>query len=82
MKMKCQKQKKQSDKDNKCGNEACNPFMPCASGNFYLMEKEISGQMVIGSIMENIAVKNDNRLASCITDFWHPPEQIISYNNS
>jgi hypothetical protein len=72
--MKCHKQKQQSNKNEKCGSNGCNPFMACASGNFYNLNKDITEWIIIGSKTEKIASINDNRLASSLSECWHPPE--------
>lgn len=72
--MKCHKQKQQPDKENKCERSGCNPFMACASGNFYNIDKDIIDYLIKGSKIEKITAINDNRLASSLSECWHPPE--------
>ena len=74
MKMKCDEKKDQQNKGGKCDRENCNPFMPCVYGNFYTIEKEYNLHSKFDPTREKMAAINDNRLASRIEDFWHPPE--------
>jgi hypothetical protein len=34
--------KQQQDHTGECGKSGCNPFLACASGNFYVMEKPMA----------------------------------------
>lgn len=76
MKMACHKTTKIPAKPVKCDDAKCNPFMACASGNFYTVAKSLSGQPFIFQWNEKILPENDNRLAYCLFECWHPPENI------
>jgi hypothetical protein len=70
-KMKCQK--KQQAPRNPCANNACNPFMACAYGNFYLLAKNSFEFNCILINRTSPAAINDNRLSDSAPDCWHPP---------
>jgi hypothetical protein len=74
VKMKCAKKKRQSKKSDKCENNGCNPFMACAYGNFYMNNKSIGISIMLEIKSERIVAANDNSLATCSSDCWHPPE--------
>jgi hypothetical protein len=60
-----------------CQGNGCNPFMACAYGNFYLLEKNSAALTVPALIKEKRTPANDNRLFSHHSESWHPPEFII-----
>jgi hypothetical protein len=74
--MTCHENKKPSGKAGKCDDGKCNPFMACASGNFYMMEKGINAFALIPTSVDKLTGVNDNRSASCLSDCWHPPEDV------
>jgi hypothetical protein len=76
MNISCSKAKHSSDKPVKCDPNRCNPFMACASGNFYTIEKSFFKSYLIITRSKKIIPENDNRLSSCLSDCWHPPESI------
>ena len=73
-KMKCHKKNQKPEKNEKCENNACNPFMACAYGNFFTNDNNIYSITVYGIRKEKIITANDNRLSTCSSDCWHPPE--------
>lgn len=72
--MKCHKEKHPSGDNRKCESDGCNPFMACAYGNFYLLEKSGFNFLTIVPEIEKKAAINDNRLSTRLSDCWHPPE--------
>jgi hypothetical protein len=74
---KCPKQKQQANKNKQCENNGCNPFMACAYGNFYYTLKNT---FIFTSLLKNGDKKipiNDNRLATKLSECWHPPESYL-----
>ncbi|MDP4150168.1 MAG: hypothetical protein Q8943_12195 [Bacteroidota bacterium] len=57
-----------------CQGTACNPFMACAYGNFYLPAKSGAGLVAPSLSVEKRFPENDNRLSSRLSESWHPPE--------
>jgi hypothetical protein len=76
MKKKCSKEN--SKGNNACSPEGCNPFMPCAIGNFFLDEKPYHQSQPVLILSKKMAIKNDNSLSSYIADCWHPPKSLFS----
>jgi hypothetical protein len=76
-KMNCHKKNHTANKNEKCGNNACNPFMACAYGNFFTNDNSSYCLTIYGIGKERIGIANDNRLYTCLSDCWHPPESII-----
>jgi hypothetical protein len=74
--MSCNKHKQSPNKPGQCDPNKCNPFMTCAAGNFYTIVKSNLESHAVINWAEKIIPQNDNRLATCICDFWHPPEEI------
>jgi hypothetical protein len=76
MKKKCGKETgKQS---NDCSANGCNPFMPCAIGNFFLGENPYTLDNLILILSHKIILTNDKLISSYIGDCWHPPESHYS----
>jgi hypothetical protein len=50
--------------------------MTCAADNFYTIVKSNLESHAVINWAEKIIPQNDNRLATYICDFWHPPEEI------
>jgi hypothetical protein len=69
--MRCQKKEQQPR--TPCANNACNPFMACAYGNFYLLAKNGFEFNYILMRSDRPATINDNRLSDNASDCWHPP---------
>jgi hypothetical protein len=68
---------KHSTGDNsKCQGEGCNPFMACAFGNFYLVEKSGFDFSGIAPEKEKKIAIDDNRLSKGLSESWHPPERL------
>jgi hypothetical protein len=66
---------KHSSGDNsKCQGESCNPFMACAFGNFYLLERNGFDFSGIAPEKEKKMAIDDNRLSKGLSENWHPPE--------
>jgi hypothetical protein len=76
-KMKCHKKNQKPNKSEKCENNACNPFMACAYGNFFTNDNNIYSLILYGIIKEKIITINDNRVSTCSSDCWHPPEGLF-----
>jgi hypothetical protein len=60
----------------KCDAGKCNPFMACALGNFYMAGRSFAEHILFFQRSEKIHPQNDHRLAFCLFDCWHPPENI------
>jgi hypothetical protein len=75
MKTSCHREES-SKNSGKCGADKCNPFMACAYGNFYTVERNFTSIHLVIKRSEKILPANDNRLAFYLTDCWHPPEII------
>jgi len=78
--MKCSKEKEPPAKQ--CDQNACNPFMACAYGNFYLLEKSGFTFTTLSINKTRIILVNDNRLADNLSDCWHPPRKQPAANNT
>jgi hypothetical protein len=76
MKKKCSKESSKENKD--CSSNGCNPFMPCAIGNFFLDEKPYHQNEPVLVLSHEIIIKNDKAVSSYIADCWHPPESSFS----
>jgi len=70
--MKCDKKQKQPS-NKTCESNSCNPFMACASGNFYLVEKTGLSFTNLPVNKNRIILVNDNRLSDNLSECWHPP---------
>lgn len=58
-----------------CSNEGCNPFLPCSMGYCcYIVENFYSCQENNTVPRQKIAIVNDNRIMSGLSECWHPPE--------
>jgi len=75
-KAKCHRGKQQPSKNEKCENNGCNPFLACAYGNFYLINKNIFTFNPTAIKKEKMAAMDDNRLATKLSDCWHPPQAV------
>ncbi len=76
-KMKCHKKNQEPNKNEKCENNACNPFMACAYGNFFTNDNPVYSVRSYKINKAKIALANDNRLYTCLSDCWHPPESFL-----
>jgi hypothetical protein len=76
MKKKCTKESSKENKD--CSPEGCNPFMPCAIGNFFLDEKPYDQSDPAPVLSHVLIIRNDRLVSSYIADCWHPPEASFS----
>ena len=74
MKMSCPKNRQTQNKTRQCGDNKCNPFMACASGNFYTVEKGLTETITVPIWNEKMTPENDNRIFASLSDCWHPPE--------
>src|ERR1700733_15292568 len=72
----CHKSKQAPGKPLTCDNTKCNPFMACATGNFYTVTKSFADHLIFSRWSKKIHPQNDHRLAVCLVDCWHPPENI------
>jgi len=70
---------KESGKENKdCSSNACNPFMPCAIGNFFLNETTYHQNDAVTILsLENI-IRNEKIISSYTAYCWHPPKSSFS----
>jgi hypothetical protein len=78
-KMHCSRQAQPKDgkeggQSDGCQGNGCNPFMACAYGNFYLLEKSATGLLAPSFLLDKQIPANDNRLSSRLSESWHPPE--------
>jgi hypothetical protein len=71
---KCHQKSQPSNDSRKCRKEGCNPFMACAYGNFYLLEKNGFTFFDVVPEKEKKVAINDNRLSTGLSESWHPPE--------
>lgn len=76
--MKCDKQKQAPARECGTNTDACNPFMSCVYGNFYLVEKTGITFTKLTITKITIIPVNDNRLSDTSSDFWHPPKTVYS----
>jgi hypothetical protein len=76
-KMTCCKKNKNPHNSEKCGDNACNPFMACAFGNYFTNDSPVYSLPAYALRREKITIANDNRLFACLTDCWHPPESSL-----
>ena len=68
---------KNSEKGKDCNN-GCNPFVPCAVGSCcYLVESFYSYSSSSIVAKQKLALINDNRISSGLSECWHPPELIF-----
>jgi len=82
MKMKMKSPKKQScGHQGTCDGNKCNPFMACALGNFYTIERIFSESLLFPNWNQKIQPENDNRLATNLSECWHPPESMSGPNS-
>jgi hypothetical protein len=68
---------KKSKESKNCA-EGCNPFMACASGNFFLMAAQNEDIFCTAQVAEKLKPINDKTLSCYISDCWHPPEVIFT----
>jgi hypothetical protein len=71
----CEKPAK-DDNENACTK--CNPFMPCAYGNFFVNELPFEHSAVLLILSTKMILTNDKIISSYIADCWHPPKQVSS----
>ena len=72
---KCQEDTPDEEKDD-CNNKGCNPFLPCMGSCCYIPENFFA-YTVPGFILKpKMALVNDNRILSNVSECWHPPEII------
>jgi hypothetical protein len=76
MEKSCHKSEQAHGRPGKCDNTNCNPFMACATGNFYTVEKSFAEYHLIFQWSEKMHPRDDNRLAFCMFECWHPPESM------
>jgi hypothetical protein len=74
--MHCHKKDQSGKKKGDCSTNGCNPFMACAYGNFYILNKQAIDHIIQVKETGLIPVINDNRLASALSECWHPPELV------
>ncbi len=70
----CNKQQENDDRERNCGSDRCNPFMSCATGNFYDLEDHGESSAPAITDAKELFLENDNRLLSMCSECWHPPE--------
>lgn len=64
----------QSEKQDDCRNMACNPFMSCVYGNFFVLDKQCISFDFFPGAKQKLNVYNDNRVIQNLSECWHPPE--------
>ena len=57
-----------------CSNNGCNPFLPCMGSCCYLPENFFTHSMPGFVLKQKMALIDDNRILSNISECWHPPE--------
>lgn len=77
---KCGNNSDPGNENRKCGTDGCNPFLACASGNLYLLEKGGFTFQAIVCLKDNKVTFNDNRLSTGLSESWHPPEFDLPFN--
>jgi hypothetical protein len=60
--------------DQECEKQGCNPFMSCVYGNFFLLSKSSYQFPDLTLISQKMETVNDNRVATYLSDCFHPPE--------
>ena len=73
---KCGKETDTQDEKKDCGSDRCNPFMGCATGNFYV--HNYWSILIVGIFIpkQKLTVLDDNRISGALNECWHPPEII------
>jgi len=79
--MDCQSQKSPSNHHRKCAGDACNPFMSCVYGNFFLVTRGSIELPDLTITKEKRTLINDNRLATKFSESWHPPEAALFHTS-
>ena len=66
-----------SEGEEDCNNNGCNPFVPCSIGFCcYLAESFYSYSTLFIVSKQTLISFDDNRIASCLSECWHPPELV------
>jgi hypothetical protein len=66
-----------SDEKEDCNNNGCNPFVPCSIGLCcYVVENFYSYSTSFIFSKQRLMLFDDNRIASGLSECWHPPEVI------
>lgn len=69
-----EKPDKGKSNENKNCSEGCNPFIACASGNFFLIPIKNNDVLKIFLLQERVTAFNNNSTFGYISECWHPPE--------
>lgn len=69
----CMKEKSCTNDKNTCEQKACNPLRLCAFGNFFVLTNYSTNLTFPSIATANIAVVNDNRTSSSLSECFHPP---------
>jgi len=73
---KCPKSK-DTDKEDDCSNQGCNPFVPCAMGSCcYLVENFYSASNMLAPRKIKPRLFDDNTILTQPGECWHPPEAL------
>jgi hypothetical protein len=60
-----------------CNSNGCNPFVPCSIGFCcYLVEGFYAYAAFSLASKQQLMLFDDNRIASALSECWHPPELI------
>jgi hypothetical protein len=71
---KCSKSK-DTEKEDDCRNEGCNPFVPCYMGSCcYLVENFYSASNILPAKKVKPGLFDDNTILNKSGECWHPPE--------
>lgn len=62
------------EKKNNCSTDGCNPTLGCSSGNFYIHQHFQISFATYFAVKQKAIVIDDNRIASNLSECWHPPE--------
>jgi len=65
-----------TEDENDCGGNRCNPLMSCPTGNFYLFTQSHLSIAALKISTDKKSLINDNRTVKQMGDCWHPPEII------
>lgn len=65
-----------SNDENDCDNNRCNPIMSCPTGNFYLIIQSNINLPALEVSTDKKIPTNDNRVVKQTGDCWHPPRMI------
>ncbi|HEX5652210.1 MAG TPA: hypothetical protein VFX58_04000 [Chitinophagaceae bacterium] len=63
-----------TEEEEDCRENPCNPLLGCPSGNFYLDNSSLVTITAYIILKQETILVNDNRVLTRLTECWHPPE--------